>query len=219
MFNTVRIALDSFAGINKAKVRKVQFLFDQSLTGSILISDLAFVNEKCGSFSAAFGHHIGLGSGYPVQFNDTLTASIGDTLLWTWHFGDPTSGTHDTSSSHNPLHLYTAPGTYTVCLYVQSKRTNGRACTDTVCAAVVVAHTAVPNIAGEQIDIFLIQPTMYCISQARRLPISCNCKICMGKQCLPHLSRRPQCTCLRRWPMACTWASSAPRKALCIKKW
>lgn len=37
---------------------------------------------------------------------------------WYWNFGDPTSGTNDTSTTVYPSHTYTASGTYTVTLIV-----------------------------------------------------------------------------------------------------
>jgi PKD repeat protein len=42
-----------------------------------------------------------------VEFNNTSTNSI----EWDWNFGDGT-----TSDNRNPVHFYTAPGTYTVTL-------------------------------------------------------------------------------------------------------
>ncbi len=46
-----------------------------------------------------------------VQFND---ASMGTITNWIWYFGDG-----DTAMTQNPSHLYTAPGTYDVTLFVQ----------------------------------------------------------------------------------------------------
>jgi hypothetical protein len=142
MFNTISLPISDFTGINRKKVRKVKFKFNKSIAGSILISDLAFVNEYCGNFSSAFGY---TKIGKNVSFKDTLTTTAGDTLSWVWNFGNSASGTNDTSTKHNPTHLFTAPGTYTVCLAVSSKRVNGRICTDTICKTVVVTTTEVPT--------------------------------------------------------------------------
>lgn len=38
------------------------------------------------------------------------------TTQYTWNFGDPASGSNNTSSQTNPCHQYTTPGTYTVSL-------------------------------------------------------------------------------------------------------
>jgi PKD repeat protein len=49
-----------------------------------------------------------------VYFYDNSTASIGDTIhSYSWNFGDGIS-----STQKNPIHAYSAPGLYTVTLYV-----------------------------------------------------------------------------------------------------
>lgn len=45
-----------------------------------------------------------------VQFSDT---SLGNPILWLWDFGDG-----NTSTVQDPIHNYSTPGTYTVCLTV-----------------------------------------------------------------------------------------------------
>jgi hypothetical protein len=44
LLNTARIPLASFTGINKADIRSVRFVFDQTGAGAVLISDLAFAS-------------------------------------------------------------------------------------------------------------------------------------------------------------------------------
>lgn len=153
LFNTIRIPLNAFTGIDKEKVRKVKFLFDKSAAGSVLVSDIAFVNTKCGKVNGSFGYSYDT-VGYDISFFDTLTSNTGDTVKWLWKFGNPASGLNDTSTLHNPTHVFTGPGTYTVCLTVSSKRVNGRICTDTMCTTiVVVTANAVTNIAEQRINI------------------------------------------------------------------
>ncbi len=153
MFNTIRIPVSSFTGIDRSRVRKVKFLFDQSAAGSILISDLAFVNDKCGKVAASWGYNYDT-IGYDISFTDTLNSNTGDTISWLWKFGDPASGTSDTSSAHNPSHTFSSAGTYTVCLCLSATRPNGRVCTDTVCSnIVVVPAVAVTSITGSKISI------------------------------------------------------------------
>ncbi|MES2702553.1 MAG: T9SS type A sorting domain-containing protein [Bacteroidota bacterium] len=151
LFNTLRIALDSFSGVNMAKIRKIRFAFNQSATGSILITDLAFINEKCGKFDATYGFT--MGTGHNVLFKDTLTANTNDTLTWLWKFGEPSSGVNDTSTLHNPTHVYASPGTYTACLYIQIKRPNGRICADTICKTIPF-HLGVGSEAADDIAIY-----------------------------------------------------------------
>lgn len=51
-----------------------------------------------------------------------------------WNFGDG-----DTSSTRNPAHTYTAPGTYFVCVTITDSTANGT-CTATTCDSVVVTN-------------------------------------------------------------------------------
>ncbi len=44
--------------------------------------------------------------------------SIGNNLSYSWNFGEPSSGTDDTSSSFGPYHFYGAPGNYAVTLII-----------------------------------------------------------------------------------------------------
>ena len=64
--------------------------------------------------------------GLPVSFTDQTNASGGTITNWTWTFGDPNSGTSNTSYEQNPTHTFNDPGTYPVSLEVKS---NG-ICTD-----------------------------------------------------------------------------------------
>jgi len=48
-----------------------------------------------------------------VNFFDESTPDI---ATWQWHFGDPISGSSNTSALQNPSHLYINPGTYNVTL-------------------------------------------------------------------------------------------------------
>ena len=47
---------------------------------------------------------------YMAVFNNTSLGGV----IFAWDFGDPTSGTNDTSSAVNPVHVYQNPGVYTV---------------------------------------------------------------------------------------------------------
>jgi PKD repeat protein len=51
--------------------------------------------------------------GTNVTFTDT---SGGSPTSWAWNFGDPASGTSNTSSAQNPTHAFLSAGTYTVSL-------------------------------------------------------------------------------------------------------
>jgi PKD repeat protein len=51
--------------------------------------------------------------GTNVTFTDTST---GTPTSWSWNFGDPASGTANTSTLQNPTHVFAAAGTYQVSL-------------------------------------------------------------------------------------------------------
>jgi len=59
----------------------------------------------------------------PVQFTDLSSTSSGANSQWQWDFGDGTFG-----NTQNPMHVYTAAGTYNVSLVV----TNSHGCTRTL---------------------------------------------------------------------------------------
>lgn len=67
--------------------------------------------------------------GTAVNFNDLSQVNSGTSIVgWLWNFGDPTSGTSNTSNLQNPLHVFNVAGTYTVLLQVE----NASGCPDTV---------------------------------------------------------------------------------------
>ncbi|MCW3091269.1 MAG: hypothetical protein JWP81_2338 [Ferruginibacter sp.] len=55
-----------------------------------------------------------------AQFTDTSSIVSGSITKWLWNFGDPGSGTFNTSPQQNPRHSYTAVGAYTDSLTVTS---------------------------------------------------------------------------------------------------
>jgi len=66
---------------------------------------------------------------YKINFTD-MSQPAGSIDSWQWEFGDGTG-----SSEQNPTHTYNSPGTYEVCLTIEST-TNG--CSDTRCGEVLV---------------------------------------------------------------------------------
>ncbi len=75
----------------------------------------------------------------PVVFSDNSSIYGGNAISWYWSFGD---GSFDINQ--NPTHIYTSPGTYTVCLAMQT--TEG--CLDTICEEIEVipAELILPNV-------------------------------------------------------------------------
>ncbi len=70
-----------------------------------------------------------------TYFSDSSTTPTPGTITsWAWSFGDPASGTNNTSTLQNPVHTFNSPGTYPVSLHV----TNSHQCPkDTVIQVVV----------------------------------------------------------------------------------
>ena len=88
--------------------------------------------------SIRFGCH-----GDSVQFHNSSTTTLGKTLFYIWKFGD---GTIDTTV--NPMHVYTAQGTYTVTLIADN-----HFCEDSMQIVVPLIH---PLVASFTMDTNLI---------------------------------------------------------------
>lgn len=80
-----------------------------------------------------------------VQFNDNTT-STKPVYRWTWNFGDPSSGAANTSTIQNPVHNYSAPGTYQV---TYSSISTAGCLSDTIRKQIVINPLATANIAGD----------------------------------------------------------------------
>lgn len=55
-----------------------------------------------------------------AQFTDQSYSGCNSIRSWQWNFGDPASGSANTDSSQNPVHTFTASGTYNVQLIVRN---------------------------------------------------------------------------------------------------
>ncbi len=94
------------------------------------ISKTVHVDQKPGaSFTADTAC-----SGQLTQFTDASVANGGSVTAWLWNFGDPPSGTNNTSTLQNPTHDFTSTGTFTVML----SATNTAGCTDDTIMQVIV---------------------------------------------------------------------------------
>lgn len=85
-----------------------------------------------------------------VYFNDTVTYSLSGSISRAWNFGDG-----GTSTSPDPSHYYSAPGTYTVRLIIS----NGTGCIDTVTKTVTVRGLPAVVITAAADSICPGQPT------------------------------------------------------------
>ena len=81
---------------------------------------------------------------YTYYFQNTSTPfNLTDSVRWT--FGDGTS-----SNQGNPVHTYTQPGTYTVCLRVQQREPNGTLtnCIREICHTLIVQNPTTCNLVA-----------------------------------------------------------------------
>ena len=62
-------------------------------------------------------------AGNITTFTDQSVANVGTITSWTWDFGDPSSGSSNTSTLQNPTHTYNGVGSYLVSLHVTSTNT------------------------------------------------------------------------------------------------
>jgi PKD repeat protein len=90
--------------------------------------------------------------GNTVSFNGQTG---GTPIGWSWNFGDPSSGTNDTSSLQNPSHVFTGSGAYNVCLTIIYAGTTGVVCQDTICQTVTIGGSVgVSEIALSRVSVF-----------------------------------------------------------------
>jgi len=79
----------------------------------------------CNNFDGLAIDDFYVGEAPPNQADFDIVCGVGDTVdfsdrslpcpqQYTWDFGDPASGTNNTSTIKNPRHVFSAPGTYTI---------------------------------------------------------------------------------------------------------
>ena len=104
-----------------------------TVTLTVVNSD-SCVNSTTGEVSiqpapiALFTHSDATCASQPVAFTDQSQENGGGPIVsWLWDFGDPASGSNNSSTLQNPSHLFSASGSYDVLLTVE----NINGCTDT----------------------------------------------------------------------------------------
>lgn len=70
------------------------------------------------------------------NFYDRSTSS-GTITSYSWDFGDPASGSNNTSTIEDPVHRFTAVGLYDVCLTVRATQ-GGEECESTICRSIKI---------------------------------------------------------------------------------
>jgi PKD repeat protein len=101
-------------------------IFVQDNAGAIVCTDSTCYNLIISNCNANFDYVV---DNNDVNFSDFSTTDTGEITTWLWNFDDGLS-----SFEQNPTHLYTAPGTYTVCQTI----TTSWGCTSTWCDDITV---------------------------------------------------------------------------------
>jgi len=96
-------------------------------------STFSICNTNTGGCVAAFTYSVGTNN--TVQFSD-LSSGTPSVVAWSWNFGDPASGLNNSSSLQNPVHIFTLPGVYNVCLTIQG----AAGCTSTTCLTLQIPN-------------------------------------------------------------------------------
>ncbi len=116
--------------------------------GSYTIKHVANSNSSCRSDTTIrtlkvfakpivkFGVKAGCAKNGTVTFSDSTIISDGQTINYSWFFGDPTAtlANPDTSSVKNPIHTYTIAGSYNIKLVI----TTANGCKDSITQNIVV---------------------------------------------------------------------------------
>ncbi len=97
-------------------------------------------SSPCDSVVAYFTY---TSTGLNGNFTDQSLLPAGASISgWSWNFGDPASGANNTSTLQNPVHTFSAPGFYFVCLYISVVTSDGLNCYDTLCKDVWIQGSA-----------------------------------------------------------------------------
>ena len=67
-----------------------------------------------------------------IQFTDSSTTAEGNVVKWLWNFGNPESGSSNTSELKNPVHTFSKVGAFTVSLTVTTDKGCSAGYTETV---------------------------------------------------------------------------------------
>ncbi|MGY5355757.1 PKD domain-containing protein [Wenyingzhuangia sp. IMCC45467] len=104
---------------NKKYITKVLTVFILSTTFIACTEDLPEAGSKADETPPTSGFSAEEQSGDYLTYLFTNTSSSATDYVW--DFGDPTSGTDNTSTEENPSHTYSAEGEYTVSLTASDK--------------------------------------------------------------------------------------------------
>lgn len=90
-------------------------------------------------------------SGDSVWFSGTTG---GTPISWSWNFGDPSTGPNNASSLQNPLHVFSASGSYIVCLIIGYSSNTGIVCSDTICKNITIVKVGIKDALEQELKSF-----------------------------------------------------------------
>ncbi|HRD58150.1 MAG TPA: PKD domain-containing protein [Ferruginibacter sp.] len=88
-----------------------------------------------------------------ISFTDNSTANVGTITSYSWNFGDPASGSNNTSTLQNPTHVYATAGNYTVTLSI----TNSEGCISSMVSQQLQIST-LPTASFSTPEVCLLDP-------------------------------------------------------------
>ena len=114
------------------------YVYTNSLSGCPSLTDSCFVTVSPSPI-AGFDTTVIGGFNTIYAFADTSSGAT----TWFWNFGDPSSGTNNTSNQQNPNHQFSGAGTYVVMQIV----TNADGCIDTIFSTIIIPENIlIPNV-------------------------------------------------------------------------
>lgn len=119
----------SITGTNAGAAGYYYYFYDWELQGAPCVSARTAVTANVANIVADFSYVV---SAVTYTFTDLSTGAI----TWTWDFDDGTS-----SSLQNPVHTYTANGTYTVTLVVSDGT-----CSSTITQTVIITSVGIDDL-------------------------------------------------------------------------
>ncbi|MFZ4707961.1 MAG: PKD domain-containing protein, partial [Bacteroidales bacterium] len=126
-----------------------------AISGSFAVTLTVKTSDSCTNYitktinifpkpDAQFTHGTGC-ENMAMSFFDQSESTGSSITSWLWNFGDPASGISNTSALQNPVHTYSAPGTYLTELIV----TTAAGCSDTISQSVIISPSPVVDFSFE----------------------------------------------------------------------
>jgi PKD repeat protein len=95
------------------------------------------------------------GFSYSLSGDTAIFTGFSNTAIsYFWDFGDPAAGPSNNSALQNPVHIFSGPGTYNVCMEIAFPGTAGALCRDTICQTITIQSTGIREYEEYRIQVF-----------------------------------------------------------------